>query len=73
MMGDKLRGFYEKFIVARTDGASAEGMKHHGCKYFVLDLTHDRHAIPAIIAYAESCAAEYPQLASDLIKLIGGE
>jgi hypothetical protein len=59
-------GLYEKFRVERTDGSSAPGAKHCGCDYFVLDLTHDAHAMPALRAYADSCATSYPALAADL-------
>ena len=59
-------GIYNKFIVTRTDGKSEAGQKHDGCDYFVLDMTHDPHAIAALAAYADSCEAEYPQLARDL-------
>lgn len=65
-MGDKNRGLYEKFTVTRNDGSSEPGGKHHGCEYFVLDLTHDKHAAAALLAYANSCASEYPLLAADL-------
>ena len=65
-MSDKNKGLYQKFIVTRTDGKSAVGSKHFGCKYFVLDLSHDKHAPAAIRAYADSCRAEYPSLAYDL-------
>ena len=65
-MGDRTRGIYEKFRVERTDGKSAPGQKHESCDYFVLDLTHDPHAYVAIVAYADSCRAEYPLLADDL-------
>ena len=65
-MGDKSRGWYEKFVVYRTDGTSDPGEKHDGCEYFVLDLTHDQHAWPALRAYAESCRAIYPLLAADI-------
>lgn len=66
-MGDKTRGIYNKFDVRRTDGKSGFGEKHYGCEYFVLDLTHDKHAEEALRAYAESCAEEYPMLASDIM------
>ncbi|WP_285905798.1 hypothetical protein [Pseudodesulfovibrio pelocollis] len=69
-MGDKTRGIYKKFAVRRTDGSSRKGGKHHNCEYFVLDLTHDPHAIPAIRAYADSCRAEYPALAGDLDRIV---
>lgn len=65
-MGDKTRGIYEKFTVTRNDGKSAPGEKHDGCQYFVLDIGCDPHAIPALLAYAESCKAEYPLLARDV-------
>lgn len=61
-------GLYEKFSVRRTDGSSGIGQKHHGCRYFVLDLTHDIHAPKALRGYIESCAADYPVLAADLEK-----
>jgi hypothetical protein len=69
-MGDKTRGLYNKFIVERVDGSGEEGGKHHGCEYFVLDLTHDKHAKAALHAYARSCLREYPLLADDLLKKI---
>lgn len=65
-MGDKTRGLYNKFTVTRNDGSSEPGGKHHGCEYFVLDLTHDVHAAAALLAYADSCEADYPLLAADL-------
>jgi hypothetical protein len=60
------RGLFRKYNVERTDGSSAPGGKHHGCEYFVLDLSHDPFAPPALRAYAAACAAEYPALAADL-------
>lgn len=59
-------GIYEKFIVKRTDGRHRKGQKHCGCAYFVLDITHDKHALPALLAYAESCLDEYPALSQNL-------
>jgi hypothetical protein len=63
-------GLFPKFNVSRVDGRDQPGEKHHGADYFVLDLTDDPHAIPALTAYAESCAADYPQLAADLQRKI---
>jgi hypothetical protein len=60
------QGLYRKFIVCRADGSSDPGGKHDGCDYFVLDLTHDKFARPALEAYAGACAEEYPQLATDI-------
>ncbi len=65
-MGDKTRGLYNKFSVVRMDGKSRPGAKHDGCEYFVLDLTHDPYAKPALLAYATACANEYPKLSDDL-------
>ena len=65
-MGDKTRGLYGKFNVRRNDGTDAPGGKHDGCDYFVLDLTHDPFALPAIRAYVMACRKEYPLLARDL-------
>ena len=63
----KEMGLYNKFKVERVDGKSAKGKKHDGCEYFVLDLTHDPHAIPALEAYKESCFDDgYVALAEDL-------
>ena len=59
-------GLYDKFVVVRTDGSSEPGRKHEHCKYFVLDLNHDPFAKSAILAYADACESEYPELAKDL-------
>lgn len=59
-------GLYNKFNVTRTDGTSEPGRKHHDCEYFVLDVTHDKHSHAALLAYADSCEAEFPFLARDL-------
>ena len=63
---DKSRGLYRKFIVSRTDGQSDTGQKHEDCEYFVLDLSHDIHALDAYRAYADSCRKVYPLLAADI-------
>ena len=66
-MSDKTIGLYEKFKVERTDGSSVEGGKHEGCEYFVLDLTHDPLAMPALETYAYHAEkAGYALLAADL-------
>ncbi len=59
-------GLYAKFRVERTDGKSASGEKHDGCEYFVLDITHDPYALPALEAYEKACRGKYPTLADDL-------
>ena len=55
---------YDKFHVARKDPAAH--VRHVGCQYFVLDLTHDPAALYAIEAYADACQGDRPGLASDL-------
>jgi hypothetical protein len=65
-MGNRNRGLYDKFQVRRTDGSSEPGGKRHGSEYFVLDLTRDKFATSALLAYASACEAEYPLLAADL-------
>lgn len=72
-MGDKSRGLYPegKFVVLRKDATDAPGGKHDGCGYFVLDVTHDPHAIPALCAYAESARGDgYELLADDLDSMV---
>jgi hypothetical protein len=72
-MGDKSRGLYPegKFIVSRKDGSDEPGGRHDGCKYYVLDVTHDPHAAVALRAYAESARADgYALLADDLETMV---
>jgi len=63
-------GLYGKFLVTRADGKDQPGGKHEHDEYFVLNTTTDRHAIPALIAYAESCQHQYPLLAKDLKAIV---
>lgn len=60
---DTERGLYGKYRVERTDGKPVR-------ECFVLEA-HDRHAIAALHAYAESCADEYPRLSTDLVAMVG--
>jgi hypothetical protein len=59
------RGLFAKFRVERLT-PSSKGIDHSDCRYFVLDLTHDPHALPAALVYANSCESELPLLARDL-------
>jgi hypothetical protein len=59
-------GPQERYEVIRKDGSSTPGGKHHGCEFWVLDLDHDKHSVPAVVAYAASCESDLPQLARDL-------
>lgn len=66
-MDKKSLGLYRKFNVSRTDGSSEPGEQHDGCEYFVLDMTHDPLAKPAILAYADACEKDgYVVLAQEL-------
>jgi hypothetical protein len=51
-------GLYRKFTVTRKDGRHKKGEKHHGCLYFVLDLTHDPFVWKALECYAIECKAD---------------
>ena len=66
-MDKRQKGIYHKYFLSRTDGTDAPGQKHESCDYYVLDLTHDPYARPAIIAYGSACAIEFPQLSADLL------
>lgn len=63
-MGDRDEGLYGKYEVRRRGDAIG---KHDNCEYFVLDLTHDRHALTALATYAEACRLDYPRLSGDLL------
>ncbi|HBT32008.1 MAG TPA: hypothetical protein DEB15_03800 [Pusillimonas sp.] len=60
------QGLFRKFDVRRTDGSDHPGGKHHGCRYFVLDIDHDPYAQAALSAYAGVCEQSHPELAADL-------
>jgi hypothetical protein len=66
MVDDRKRGLYRKYDVRRLDDLAG---KHKDCFFFVLDITHDKFAIPAIRAYAKACKQEYPALAADLYRV----
>jgi hypothetical protein len=64
-------GVYHKFNVSRTDGRDQLGGDRHGAEYFVLDVTHDKFAKPALAAYAAACRNDYPALADDMARRYG--
>ena len=68
LLSDERRGLYRKFEVRRVGGSDAPGGKHHGCRYFVLDVDHDPFAVIALGAYAAVCEDTHPKLARDLIE-----
>lgn len=60
---DQQQGLYRKYNVERLNDPAG---KHKDCHYYVLDLIHDKFAVPALLAYAQACEAEIPELAADL-------
>lgn len=60
------QGLFRKFDVRRVDGKDAPGGKHHGCRYFVLDISCDPFAWAALQTYIGSCEPTHPELARDL-------
>lgn len=62
-------GLYRKFNVTRTDGSSEPGGKHENCRYFVLDLDHDKFSAAALRAYGMACRVECPELSADLLQI----
>ncbi len=60
------QGLFRKFDVRRVDGSDQLGGKHHGCRYYVLDVDHDPYAAAALGAYADACRESHPELARDL-------
>jgi len=69
---ERTLGLYEKYLVQRADGSTADGGKHEHCRHFVLDIDHDPLAATCLGLYADLCETSYPQLAHDLRKLVGG-
>lgn len=67
---DQQRGIYGKYRVERIGGTPG---KHDECWYYVLDLKHDKCALPALRAYVEACREEFPRLASDLTAILDYE
>lgn len=63
---DKIVGLYHKYYVERTDGSSSNGKKHEYCKYFVIDMTHDKFAADALLAYSIACKDKFPVLSNEL-------
>lgn len=66
-MDQHTTGLYPKFHVSRADGRDQPGGDRAGADYLVMDLAYDEHAIPAALAYADSCRERYPQLADDIV------
>ena len=60
---------FNKYTVYRRDGRDKQGDKHRNCRYFVLDVSHDPFAVPALRAYAEACKEAKPVLSAQLIDM----
>lgn len=70
---DTEQGLYEKYRVYRTDGLDNVGGPRADDKYFVLNLTRDPHAKPAMAAYAASVNPTHAILSTDMIReVLGG-
>lgn len=67
-MPDVTKGIYNKYIVRRIDGKRG----HDNCQYFVLDVSHDKYAIPALEAYIKALPESFELLKNDLRKIIRG-
>lgn len=67
------QGLFNKFLVRRVDGQDQPGCKHYRCRYFVLDVDHDKWAPAALGAYAIACREEAPKLAQDLAEKWGAQ
>jgi hypothetical protein len=66
------QGIYNKYKVTRVDGSDLPGGRHHGQRYFVLNVDSDVHARHALYAYADSCERQFPQLAVDIRHMLKG-
>jgi hypothetical protein len=68
--GCETEGLYQKYRVERTDGTDGPGQRHDGCRYLVLDLTHDPEARHVAGLYASNVHHERPRFADDLLALL---
>jgi hypothetical protein len=64
------QGIYNKYKVTRVDGSDLPGGRHHGQRYFVLNIDNDFHARRALAAYADSCRHTHPNLSADIKALL---
>ncbi len=56
---------YNKYDVTKLEGETDPN-----AEYFVLRLDTDKHALAAVIAYAESIRDDDPELAEDLLERV---
>lgn len=62
---DRERGLYRKYELTRVNEDGSHLFQVF-TPFFVLRYDSDPHARAALVAYAESCRSEYPQLANHL-------
>lgn len=69
-MGEELepKGIYGKYEIRKTNGKDLDPK----AVYFVLRLDTDPFARAAMLKYAEACQEEAPELARDILVLLGG-
>lgn len=69
-MGDleEPKGIYGKYEIRKTNGKDLDPK----AVYFVLRLDTDPFARAAMLRYAEACQDEAPELARDILVLLGG-
>lgn len=72
-MSTQQKGFYNKYIVNRTDLRDLPGRDRANPKYIVLDITYDLHARVAALAYADEVENDYPELADDIRKIVASQ
>jgi len=60
---------YDKFTVIRNDGTDAEGGKHQGCRYIVVDIDHDEQAIRILSYLAKAYMITRPTYSASLAAL----
>ena len=73
---DRQRGLYKKYELYRVkENETGEVYEHYQVTdpFFVLKYTTDPHAAVALRAYADSCEADYPALATDLHAALRGQ
>lgn len=64
---DEPKGIYGKYIIQRSDGKPVDPK----AVYFTLRLDTDPYARVAMLKYAETCQDEQPELARDILVLLG--
>ncbi len=61
------RGIYGKYVIQKTSGEKIDPK----AVYFTLRLDTDPYARAAMLRYAEACQDDQPELARDILVLLG--